>query len=334
VIDTRVLSDFLECAGAKKGDYYLLVGRGRVLAALPSEPEAFRRTLSLYRPQKPAARAWTAMILLLARARLQGWFLPSWKWSGATHSSLPPAGVLLGNPSHASSRCLFLLQEHGKWVVGKFHPGSVAPQNLEREKVLLQAAHSLGGYAPDFLGLVSLGNGWVLRTEFLEAAGRKPTWTEAISLMHAWLLPLPPRPPADFPLIAALPKTTLSLLSAVPNLSLRPCLRHGDFAPWNLLPSRGGGVKVVDWESGHREDGPGFDLVHYLLQEEFLVRRSAFQAAKVRILKWLRTPLAAEYLTASGWAGAEDILWELALAFESSTRKEIADWASSVPSGR
>jgi len=227
-----------------------------------------------------------------------------------------------------------MLREHGKWVVGKFHPGIVAPENLEREKVLLQAPFAQGGHAPAFFGLAPLGNGWILRTEFLEAVGRKPTWAEAVSLLQAWLLPLPPRPLADFPLIATLPKTTLSRLSSVPNLRLRPCLRHGDFAPWNLLPCHNRGLKVVDWESGHREDVPGFDLAHYLLQEEFLVHRSAFPVAQGRILERMHTPLAAEYLTASGWAGAEDILWELALAFESSTRKEIADWASSVPGGR
>lgn len=328
MIDLRVLADFLECAGAKKGDYYLLVGRGRVLAALPRELEAFRRTLALYRPQNPAARLWVALIFLLSRARLQGWVLPSWTWSGAAHSSLPAPGVLLGNPSHSSSRCLFMLRESGKWVVGKFYPGVVAPENLEREKILLQAALAQGGHTPAFLGLAPMGKGWILRTDFLEAVGRKPTWAEAVSLLQAWLLPLPPRPPADFPMIASLPQTALSRLSAFPHLRLRPSLRHGDFAPWNLLPCPNGGLKVVDWESGHREDVPGFDLVHYLLQEEFLVHRSAFPAAQGRILQRMHAPLAAEYLTASGWGGAEDILWELALAHESSTRKEIADWVS------
>lgn len=130
--------------------------------------------------------------------------------------------------------------------------------------------------------------------------------------------------------IASLPKTALSRFSAFPHLRLRPSLRHGDFAPWNLLPCPNGGLKVVDWESGHREDVPGFDLVHYLLQEEFLVHRSAFPAAQGRILQRMHAPLAAEYLTASGWGGVEDILWELALAHESSTRKEIADWVSSA----
>ena len=333
VIDSRVLADFLECSGARRGDYYLLVGRGRILAALPREPEAFLRTLSLYRPQKPAARLWTAWIRLLAHARVQGGFLPSWTWSGAKEPTLPAPGILLGNPAHPSRRCLFVLRQGGKWVVEKFYPGTVVPKVLEREKVLLQAALGLGDHAPAVLGLNPMGKGWALRTEFLEASNRKPAWPEALTLLQAWLLPLPFRPLADFPLAAKLPDKILSRFPAGPGIRLRPCLRHGDFAPWNLLPCRERGLIAVDWEEGHEEDAPGFDLIHYLLQEEFLVHRSPFPIAKDRILERLQNTWTAEYLAACGWHGAENILWELALALEISARKEIADWVSSVSGG-
>jgi len=218
-------------------------------------------------------------------------------------------------------------------VVEKFYPGTVVPKVLEREKALLQAAHGLGDHAPALLGLNPVGKGWALRTEFLAAANRKPAWPEALSLLQSWLLPLPFRPLADFPLAAKLPEKILSRFPAGPAIRLRPCLRHGDFAPWNLLPCGERGLIAVDWESGHEEDAPGFDLIHYLLQQEFLVHRSPFPIAQRRILELLQAKCAAEYLTACGWSGAENTLWELALALESSAQKEIADWVSSAPGG-
>ena len=38
---------------------------------------------------------------------------------------------------------------------------------------------------------------------------------------------------------------------------------HGDFAPWNLLKTKGGWV-LVDWEEARDRDRPFFDLFHYL----------------------------------------------------------------------
>jgi thiamine kinase-like enzyme len=38
---------------------------------------------------------------------------------------------------------------------------------------------------------------------------------------------------------------------------------HGDFAPWNLLETKGGWV-LVDWEEARDGDRPFFDLFHYL----------------------------------------------------------------------
>jgi phosphotransferase family enzyme len=65
---------------------------------------------------------------------------------------------------------------------------------------------------------------------------------------------------------------------------------HGDFAPWNLIPTDGH-WGLVDWESSHVGAPPYFDLFHYLIQSNSELRRPLRQT----ILAGLR---------GKGWVGA------------------------------
>ena len=77
------------------------------------------------------------------------------------------------------------------------------------------------------------------------------------------------------------------------------------------------------------QDAPGLDLIHDLLQKEFLIRRSPLAEAKAKIFAALQEPPCAEYLTACGWSGHERILLGWALDFEARSRTEIKLWIQS-----
>ena len=66
--------------------------------------------------------------------------------------------------------------------------------------------------------------------------------------------------------------------------------------------------------------------VIHLLQHEFLLQKSAFSIAKLRILKKMETGPGASYLASCGWSHHIQLLLFLALNLESSLRPEIYDW--------
>lgn len=326
VIDVRLLAEFLEKAGAGAGSYYLLHGRGRVLAALPTEKEAFAHTLTLYRPQRWTARLWVCLLKILGSSGGQRLVLRKWHWPGSSQPNLMHPGVVVGNPAQAAPRAIFLLRENHQWVVGKFMPDPNHQEILHHEMKLLRAAAQNGGHAPHCLGWLPCGTGGMLRTEWFSAVSAKPSLVEKTRILQDWLLDLPFRALPDFP------SGKRSVLAAPCGWSsfprLRPTLRHGDFAPWNLLKNKTGQWVAVDWEDGHPEDAPGLDLIHDLVQEEFLIRKSPFRAAKIRMLQTLKSQPAASYLRASGWSGHEPLLLQWAVAYESQTRPEIHNWIS------
>ena len=326
--DVGKLQEILEAAGAGAGNFYLLKGRGRVLAALPAEPAAFAKTLTLYRPQKFFARLWVWLVRILHAARLQGLVLRSWSWPGAKQPSLPSPGVLPGNPDHPVARAIFLLREEGFWVVGKFVPDPNQQDLLKRERDLFQVASKAGGHAPECLGWKPCGQGGALWTRWLEPRPGNPSRRDRLQILQDWLLERAPRPLHEFPAWKITGPGEKTPAQVASTLRLRPSLRHGDFVPWNLLRNPAGTWVAVDWEEGCAEDAPGLDLVHDLLQEEFLLRRVSFGQAVIRIQKVLQQPIVAHYLSACGWSGNESFLLHWATAFESVHRPEIQRWVN------
>ena len=326
--DVGKLQEILEAAGAEAGDFYLLEGRGRVLAALPAERAAFAKTLSLYRPQKTLARLWVRLIRILHGARLQGLPLKTWSWRGAQQRSLPCPGVLSGNPDHAVARAVFLLREKDVWVVGKFIPDPRHQEIVRREEDLLHLASHAGGHAPECLGWKPCGQGGALWTRWIQPRSGNPSRRDRLQILQDWLLEKTPRPLTGFPAWKTTGPGEKTPAHVAANLRLRPSLRHGDFAPWNLLKNPSGTWVAVDWEEGCAEDAPGLDLVHDLVQEEFLIRRAPFGKAMVRIQKILQEPKVANYLSACGWSGNESFLFHWATAFESAHRPEIKRWVN------
>ena len=330
--DVRHLEELLEGAGAQAGRFYLFRGRGRLLAALPVEHSAFLKTLALYRPQRISAQSWVWLIRILHAFRMPGLVLQPWSWPGAARPSTPCPGVLLGNPAHSVPRAIFLLRDGPGWQVGKFVPDPQQQQILHREKELFDLSVHHGNHTPRCRGWKPCGLGGALWMDGVEARRGKPSILDRLRILHDWLLPKPPRPLSDFPAwisAGGWPGGSAAEVQAASQIPLRPCIRHGDFAPWNLLQRADGTWVAVDWEEGCAEDAPGLDLIHDLLQKEFLIRRSTYAKAKVSLLASLQKPPCAEYLAAAGWSGHEDILLNWALALEARTRPEIKRWIQS-----
>lgn len=55
-------------------------------------------------------------------------------------------------------------------------------------------------------------------------------------------------------------------------------LSHGDFVPWNMLWSKDGRCFLFDWESAVLEAPAGIDLVHFLFQTGFSVKKGKGKA--------------------------------------------------------
>lgn len=325
--DVGKLQEFLEAAGAGPGHFYLLEGRGRVLAALPAHPPAFSRTLSLYRPQKILARTWVFFLRILQCAGSRGIALRKWSWPGARQITGPCPGVLLGNPRHSVPRAIFLSQERGLWIVGKFIPDPNQQGVLHREQDLLNTAARRGGHTPRCLGWKACGQGGALWTEWLAPRIGLPHRQDRLRLLHDWLLDADLRPLPEFPAWKTTGAGLDTPLDLASRIRLRPSLRHGDFAPWNLLETPEARWVAVDWEEGCAEDAPGLDLVHDLLQHEFLIRRTSFAEARAKMKKAMRQPDIAKYLSTCGWLGNEAFLLAWAISYETRRQPEIKRWA-------
>ena len=320
------VEEALGVLGAPPSDYFLLSHRGRVFAVLPMESDCLLRTLALYRPQNILARVWIGMVRLGHRLGVLNYVLPSWRW-GVGGLRLSAVGLFIGNPAHLHPRVLFCRKTSSGWEFGKFCPTSGGRALLEHEASMLRTAEKFPGTAPTLRGLELTERGGVLKTEYLDSCSANPSPSERISLLAKWLYPMPSRPLNEFHIWQILaPLLSAQSISLAESIPLRPCLRHGDFAPWNILRTKSGRLMAVDWESGCAEDAPGFDWVHDLLQHEFLLQKSAFPIAKLRILKKMETGPGAAYLTSCGWSDHIQLLLFLALNLESSLRPEIYDW--------
>lgn len=70
----------------------------------------------------------------------------------------------------------------------------------------------------------------------------------------------------------------LATLRSETGASMKVCIEHGDFAPWNLRGQPDGSVFAFDWEHGRQDGLPWLDALHFGFQTDSLVRhRSASQ---------------------------------------------------------
>jgi len=78
------------------------------------------------------------------------------------------------------------------------------------------------------------------------------------------------------------------------------CLSHGDFAPWNILWHNNEAF-IFDWESACNEAPAGIDLVHFLFQTGFLLKK----LRGIRLLFYIFKQSAETYQIVSSKSGIE-----------------------------
>lgn len=345
--DHDIISQALAALGAEGGEFYLLQKGGKALLALPRNKEAALIALSLYQPQRPFAKLMVAgvkvairfgvMPLVLKRVLLERGL----QKSGIRGPELrtETVGVLLGNPDHVIRRAIVSFQGRKGFEVAKIAFGKKGVALMEREAATLASLPPGVVGIPHFLGTHHQEEAGVMRMPYLRGGAlgiKNPEYY--LNLLQAWLLEEKARPVESFSewdqiksvLSGQLKPPGLEALKRLAGLRVKPAIRHGDFAPWNLIRDEEGEVFALDWEWGVPCGISGFDLIHYLTQELRLVQRLPAPDILVSLRRTLQSAPFENYLDAAGWKGQGpecfDNLLLVALAFGVSLQIEgIAD---------
>ena len=320
--------DALDQLQAPPCDYFILRRNGLPLCGLPSQAEAFDRTLALYRPQRWAGRIAVRVAGFLGPHRRLGMFLAKAPYSGAPgRSASGPVGLLGGNPSHARQRILFCRPSSPGYEFGKMSKDAGL---LRHEAEILRCPTIPRSTLPGLIGLEMCGPWTVLRTQYLDSVRHEATLEDMVALLGQWILPGSPRKILEFPFGKNLPGLPKVWAESVSKIFLRPSVFHGDFATWNILRLRNGNQVAVDWEEGCPEDAPGLDLVHALLQRELLVRRTPAPSGLRAMERTLASAACRSYLETVGWGQHAKLLLGLALWREASLRAEVRTWLNGI----
>lgn len=176
---------------------------------------------------------------------------------------------------------------------------------------------------PGFRGVHAAGGMTFLRMERVEGTPlRAGESEEALALLKKWESDDSLKSIEEFsewPAIeAALGERTGGgqALAALKEIRLKPVIRHGDFARWNLLRRPDGRLVVLDWEWGHEAGMPGIDLVHYFLQDARLVLRLPVIEAVRSCIEVFRSAECSAYLDRTGWGNRPLLMIIACLAYK------------------
>lgn len=266
------------------GAWRLLLRKGNVLLVLPDSPDQVRIGLGLYRPQKAIAAMMVRVIRLMPFGLR---FLP--RWQGELRKGGPArevldemdgslTAVLLGNPRQAERRAVFLIEnEKGRHSVAKVGTSPAAVAKIRCEISFLEANAGLARMIPK-IEAVSSGEGWLAFVIAYQNQRRDLSHAEICDLFRGWIAGGKASSLDDFEEWEDLKSLIESNeadgrgVNGWDQLQLKKSIRHGDFAPWNILGSeRDGEAVVIDWEFGRVDSFPGLDLVHYLYIPAILV---------------------------------------------------------------
>lgn len=87
----------------------------------------------------------------------------------------------------------------------------------------------------------------------------------------------------------------MHFLRRTPGPSMRICIEHGDFVPWNIRSSKDGTLFVLDWEHARRDGWAWLDALHFCYQTEALVRRRGPEQVLASLRSIFSQPAAREY---------------------------------------
>ncbi|MDA7901182.1 hypothetical protein N9B06_00545 [bacterium] len=290
----------------------VLMRRGRVLLVFKNKSGELLKGLSLYQGQSLVARVALRMIKITAVFTRSFWFLPIYSPSrdGVVKDLLShrPGGVvsvLLGNPAHESRRAIiWVRQSQGDEIVWKVGISEEARGLIAKEAAVLASLAGGGLEIPKSLDFLQKEGYTALCIPFIR--GNSCSWEDRVqiaTLLSGWLEARSSPAPVELDL-----GRLSSKLGAVPSLFLTPAIQHGDFAAWNVLKTSSGELSVIDWEMGKKNGIPGWDLVHWLIQEARLVKKCSPAEVCQRVGEQLLDPAFSEYLGQAGWGSATDWL--------------------------
>lgn len=331
VSDGNAIFTALSAVGSVPDDFALLRRGGRVLVALPSHRAAALRTLRLYQPQRWKARVAAILTRWIISGGIHRLILPKLRHAGGKAALEPPfqgclpgtAGVMLGSPEHQVKRAILCYETSSGNEVAKLAFGQAGKAVIEGEAAALSSLPAGLAGVPQFLGVHHGRDFSILRMPCIEGVPLQDRdMNAALTLLRAWISDAPFMPASQFPewpaILAALNNhgDGQAAIEKLAGLQLKPTVRHGDFARWNLLRTGEGPLMALDWEWAHPAGMPGLDLVHYILQEARLVERLAPADAIRKTIDVLRQPCCTQYLEVTGWDNGRLLPVIASLAFK------------------
>lgn len=294
---------------------------GRVLMLLSDRKEEFRSGLSLYIPLRRLACMVVKglMSVPLARRALPSTTLEISEQGACgrilKEMKVSPLAFLFGNPNQRERRAIMLCRSStGSFQVAKIGASKEARAKISGEAEILSELNTVLPEAASIPPLLGRWNGdqWdAFQLPFFQTS-RRQEWSmsELVDILSTWT---GGEKSDAFLSVESWRKVVGGLddneASEVRSLRLTPSLRHGDFAPWNILESEESDPVVIDWEFAELNGVPGWDLVHFVLMSSHLVARVSRESTLEKVKMVLRSdPDARRYLEQVGWSGHEDLL--------------------------
>lgn len=316
--EIEVIDHALSAVETRPGAYSLFKRNGRILLALPAGSVAAGRTLCLYQPQRLKARFGASATQILIALGLHRMFFPKYQsvegrvlldpeFSGCIPGT---AGLMLGSPEHKVRRAILCYQAFDGWEVAKLAFGKEGRAMIDGESSAIRSLPRKLLGAPELRGVHHCELFSLLRMARVQGLPFSPSHSQAaVNLLDSWIQDSSPMAAEAFPewnsiqtALKCFPAGFKAIEALVP-MQLKPVVRHGDFARWNLIRKDDGAVVVLDWEWGHSHGMPGLDLVHYFLQDARLVERLAPSAAIERTCAMMDQSVCRQYLEKTGWSG-------------------------------
>lgn len=314
--DEEAIDHALSAVEAAATDQWLMKRNGRPFLALPARRLAALHALRLYQPQRLKARWFISLMQPVVLAGLHRWVLPRFRHAGGMALLEPEfagcfpgtAGVMLGSPEHRVRRAILSYMTENGWEVAKIAFGVEGAGVLEPEAEVLALLAGKANGVPRLLGLHRSADATMLRMPYMTGKQLRPgESTDALALLDGWISQAEAKPIQSFTEWPAInsalgnSKEGKRALTWLSKMRLRPVIRHGDFARWNLLRQPDGSLIALDWEWGHPAGMPGLDLVHLFLQDARLVERLAPGDAIAKTRDLLKLPACVAYLSRTGW---------------------------------
>jgi hypothetical protein len=308
----------------------LLRKNGRVLLGLPEERAAATKTLRLYQPQRTTARIVVGLVKRSISLGLARSILPQASIEAVPAPMEPPfpqvekgtCGILLGSPEHRVRRAIASYQTANGWEVAKVAFGPNGWDVIQGEANTLLALPENTAGAPKVLAVHRGHDISLMRMLLIEGTVlQQSSSIKAVAILDAWISGHAPKPMEEFfewPMIqhalSRHPKAA-AVTQHLSQMKLRPAMRHGDFARWNLLQTSDGNIMVLDWEWSTPCSIPGIDLVHLFAQDARLVNRLPEAEVVQSVQRSLQAPECRAYLQKTGWGNDSEAAIIASIAF-------------------